>query len=429
VPRVLLFAATTGYQIRAFDAAAERLGVELRIASDSCDQLDDPWRDRAVPVRFHDLESSLDMLVAAVPEPLDGVIAVGDRPTILAAHAARRFGLVWHSPEAAERSRHKHRTREAFREHGLPTPSFESIDDRLPVSTAVARTAHLLPAVVKPVSLSGSRGVIRADTREELAAALSRVRRLLESHEVRALRDPDAATIVIEQFVEGREYALDAVIDRGRLHLAALFDKPDPLDGPFFEETIYTTPSRAAERDQDAIVSGIGRAVQALGLTHGPIHAECRVGPAGVTVLEVAARPIGGLCANAVALVNRRGHSISLEELLVRHAIGEPIAEWHPSAEGSAVMMMPIPGEGIFRGVTGLDEARRVSNVTDVRITAKADQMLMPLPEGSTYLGFIFARARTADDAERAVRDAHDCLRFQIDRAVRMAGVTRSDPI
>jgi biotin carboxylase len=421
VARVLLFSATTGYQIRAFDEAARRLGVELRIASDSCDRLDDPWRDRATPVRFHDLEPSLDALVRALPASPDGVIAVGDRPTILAAHAAHRFGLAWHSLAAVERSRHKALTRRRLREDGLAQPAFDVADDMLPVATVVARTGHLLPAVVKPVTLSGSRGVIRADTREELAAALIRVRHLLDSHDVRVLRDPESSTVVIEQFVEGREYALEGVVDRGRLHVAALFDKPDPLDGPFFEETIYATPSRATAADQEAIVATIARASRSLGLSHGPIHAECRVGPSGVTVLEVAARPIGGLCAKAVELADWRGNTATLEEFLLRQAVGEDITEWQPSREGSAVMMVPIPEEGVYRGVGGVDEALRVPHVTDVRITAKPDQALRPLPEGATYLGFIFARANTAEKVEHAVREAHARLRFQIDRALPMA--------
>lgn len=421
MPRVLLFAATTGYQIHAFDDAARRSGVDLQIASDSCDRLDDPWRDRAIPVRFHEIEPSLRAVERALPSPPDGVIAVGDRPTVLAAHAARRFGLEWHSPAAVECSRHKLRTRQRLRDDGLAAPAFEAIDDTMPVATALARAGHLLPAVVKPVSLSGSRGVIRADTREELAAALIRIRRLLDSHDVRALWDPEASTVVVEQFVEGREYALEGVVDHGRLQVAALFDKPDPLDGPFFEETIYTTPSRATRGDQEAIVTAITRAIQSLGLSHGPIHAECRVGKSSVTILEVAARPIGGLCARAVEVVTKSGDSLTLEELLLRHAIGEDISGWHPSGEGSAVMMVPIPEGGVYRGVTGMDDATEVPNVTDVRITAKIDQVLTPLPEAATYLGFIFARARTAKDAERAVREAHGRLRFQIDRALPMA--------
>jgi biotin carboxylase len=421
VPRVLLFAATTGYQIRAFDDAAARLGVELQLASDCCDRLDDPWRDRAVAVRFHDVDASLRALDAAIAGPPTGVIAVGDRPTVLAACAAERFGIPWHSPAAAERSRHKVRTRERLRGAGLPAPEFVEIDGGESVSAVIARAEHLLPAVVKPVVLSGSRGVIRADTSEELSAAVARVRRLLDSHEVRALRDPSSSTIVIERFVEGREFALEGVVDRDTLQVTAIFDKPDPLDGPFFEETLYTTPSRADAETVDAIVCMVDRARLALELEHGPIHAECRVGRSGVTVLEVAARPIGGLCARAVQMVNRRGERCSLEELLLRHAVGEDVADWRPPQEGSAVMMVPIPREGIYRGVEGVDQAAAVQRVTEVRITAKLDQVLAPLPEGATYLGFIFARAATPSEAEAAVREAHGRLRFRIERTVPMA--------
>jgi biotin carboxylase len=420
VPRVLLFSATTGYQIRTFDDVASRLGVELLIASDRCDRLDDPWRDRAIPIRFHDVEGSLGSLARLLPRPV-GVIAVGDRPTVLAAHAARQFGIEWHSPIAVERSRQKAKTRRRLRDDGLAAPAFEVIDDAVPLFTAVERAAYLLPAVVKPVALSGSRGVIRADTREELGAALTRVRRLVDSHDVRTLRDPETSTLIVERFVEGREYALEGVVDRGGLRVIALFDKPDPLDGPFFEETIYTTPSRAARHDQEAIVTAIDLAVQALGLTHGPIHAECRVGPSGVTVLEVAARPIGGLCAKAIEVVNATGDRLGLEELLLRHAIGEDISTWKPSHAGSAVMMVPIPEEGVYREVTGVDDALRVPGITEVRITAKIDQLLTPLPEGATYLGFIFARSPTAGEAERAVREAYARLEFRIDRALPLA--------
>jgi len=421
VSRVLLFAATTGYQIRAFDDVASRLGIELLIASDRCDRLDDPWRDRAIPVRFHDVDGSLRTLAESLSPWPDGVIAVGDRPTVLAAHTAKQFGIEWHSPSAAERSRQKAKTRQRLRDDGLAAPAFAVVDDAMPLSTAVDRTAHLLPVVVKPVALSGSRGVIRADTREELGAAMVRVRHLLDSHDVRALRDPEASTLIVEEFVEGREFALEGVVDGGRLQVIALFDKPEPLDGPFFEETIYTTPSRATRAEQKAIVTAIDRAVRSLGLTHGPIHAECRVGSSDVIVLEVAARPIGGLCAKAVEVVDANGHRLTLEELLLRHATGEDISEYRPPEEGSAVMMVPIPGEGVYHGVTGVDDALSVPGVTDVRITAKADQLLTPLPEGATYLGFIFARATTADAAERAIREAHTRLHFQIDRALPMA--------
>jgi hypothetical protein len=200
----------------------------------------------------------------------------------------------------------------------------------------------------------------------------------------------------------------------GQLHLLAIFDKPDPLDGPFFEETIYVTPSAASEATQRAIVEGITRATAAIGLHHGPIHAECRVNAEGVFVLEVAARPIGGLCARALRFSPAR---IPLEELLIRHALGEAPA-WRREADASGVMMIPIARRGLFRGVDGVDAARRVPHIVDVQITAKIDQRLLPLPEGASYLGFIFARAERASAVESALRAAHACLRFTIDPEV-----------
>jgi biotin carboxylase len=434
--RVLLLATTTGYQIRAFDEAAADLGIDLVLASDRCDQLDDPWRDRAIAVRYHDIDRSVASLSAAlsmlgtrntsqVPPVAGtvGVLAVGDRPTVLAAHVAERSGIRWHSAAAAECSRDKVKTRERFREAGLITPEFQVVESDESLDQALARAARLLPCVVKPVVLSGSRGVMRANTSSDLQAAGRRLRRLLESRDVRSLRDPQAGRMLIERFVEGREYAVEGVLTEGVLQVLAVFDKPDALDGPFFEETIYVTPSRASAKDRVAMLDGIGAAVRALGLEQGPIHAECRIGPAGVTVLEVAARPIGGLCARAVHLVNPESEVCGLEALLLRHALREQVHSWQPAAEASAVMMVPIPAAGIYRGVEGVEAARHVPGVTDVRITAKVDHMLTPLPEGATYLGFVFARDRTPAGAERAVREAHAQLRFRIDRAVRIVEI------
>jgi biotin carboxylase len=276
--------------------------------------------------------------------------------------------------------------------------------------------------VLKPTVLSGSRGVIRADDAPGFYAAFDRVRRLLASPEVRELRDAEAGLIQIETYIPGVEYALEGVLEHGALQTLAIFDKPDPLEGPFFEETIYVTPSRASAETQRRIESEVAGAARALGLYHGPIHAECRVNAKGVYVLEVAARPIGGLCAKTLRFAQPGGAPIGLEELLLRHAIGEPIAGWERESDGSAVMMIPIPRGGIYRRVEGVDEAMAIAGVHEVRITAKPDQQLHPLPEGASYLGFIFARAAAPAAAEQAVRSAHACLRFSIDPLLALLG-------
>jgi biotin carboxylase len=423
MPRVLILSTTTGYQLRSFGDAAADLGVDLTFATDRCHSLDDPWRDAAVAVRFHEEDASIAAVVAAAADrPVDGVIAVGDRPVVLAARAAEALGLPWHAPDAARASAHKRLSRERMAGAGLPVPGYVSttVDvDPIEVSRRVR-----YPAVLKPVALSGSRGVIRVDTPEALVEAFARVARLLSRPEIRALRTGSEHEILIEDFIAGREYAVEGLMSGGELSCLAIFDKPDPLDGPFFEETIYVTPSRAEAGVARAIVAAVGAAAAALGLAHGPIHAECRVSPsetAGlpsrVHVLEVAARPIGGLCSRVLRFTSTRSSSVSLEHVLLTHALGERAV---PARDGlaAAVMMIPIARRGILRSVAGEDRARAVPHVEDVRITAKQDQLLEPLPEAGSYLGFVFARAPLPSDAEEAVREAHRRLEFTVDEAI-----------
>jgi biotin carboxylase len=417
--RVLLVTATTGYQTRAFGDAAARLGVELVFATDRCHVLDDPWQDHAIAIRFHDEDAALRAILdAARSRPIDGVLAVGDRPTVIGARAAAALGLPGHPPEAVAVARNKRLMRERMRDRGLPSPWF--IEFALDDDWAAHAPRVRYPCVAKPLALSGSRGVMRADDEAGLAAAVDRLRRLLNAPDIRSERSPAHDGAILEEFIDGTEFALEGIMNDGVLHTLALFDKPDPLDGPFFEETLYVTPSVHSGAVQRAVEEAVVAAVRALGLHHGPIHAECRVGDRGAIVLEVAARPIGGLCARALRFTNPSEEVCTLEELLLRHALGESSAPWRRETAASGVMMIPIPHRGIYRRVSGLDEARHVPDVCEIRITAKPDQLLVPLPEGASYLGFIFARAARAAEVERALRDAHARLQFVVDPEVRM---------
>jgi carbamoylphosphate synthase large subunit len=414
--RVLLVATTTGYQTRAFGQAAERLGVQLVFATDRCAVLEDPWRDAAIPVRFHEPAASVKRIRSAAEQ--DGlfaaVVAVGDRPAVLAAHAREALGLEGHHASAADAARHKLKTRECLRHAGLPVPRFVVA----PVSSNADSLARdmVFPAVLKPVSLSGSRGVMRVNDATELAAAIQRLRRILARPDIRGERDVAHDLLLMESFIEGHEYAIEGVMTGGRLQTLAIFDKPDPLNGPFFEETIYlTVPSLQTDASQ-RIIDAVAAAAAAIGLHHGPVHAECRVNSTGVFVLEVAARPIGGICARSLRF-ERRGEpdAISLEELLLRHALGEDTTPWRRESCASGVMMIPIPKRGIYRRVSGTDAARSVAGIDDVVITAREEQRLMPLPEGASYLGFIFARADTPERVDQSLREAHQRLAFVID--------------
>jgi ATP-grasp domain/L-amino acid ligase C-terminal domain 2 len=412
--RLLLFTGKLGYQTRSFEEAALNLGVQLVYVTDRCHQLEDPWGDRAIAVHFEYPEvAAYTVMESLRGQDIDGILALGDRPAVAAAYAARGLGVHYNHPAAVEACRSKLRMREVLRDAGLPVPWFRD----LPVNPTPepALLGIQFPCVLKPLSLSASQGVVRANHRDEFLAASARIRRLLESPEVRSTREPHLDRMLVEGYIPGREVAVEGLLTDGHLRVLAIFDKPDPLEGPYFEESIYVTPSRLSDAEQRAIEQSARDAARALGLSHGPLHAEFRINEAGVWPLEVAPRPIGGLCARALRFLSSlEAQPIGLEELLLRHALAFPGIESPREPLASGVMMIPVPKSGILEAVAGEDAARAVPGITDLVITARLHDYIAAWPEGSSYLGFLFARGNHPEEVEQAIRRAHEKLAFTI---------------
>jgi len=412
--RLLLFATKLGYQTRSFEVAANKLGVDLVYVSDRCRRLDDPWNDHALAVHFELPEGAAGTVLEAQRGlAVHGVLALGDRPTPAAAYTARGLGLAHNHPASVEACRSKLRSREVLRDAGVPLPWFRSVPlEPLPEPSLLGIQ---YPCVLKPLSLSASQGVIRADNRGEFLAGAARLKRLLDSPEIRATREPYLDQMLVEGYLEGREVAVEALLTDGQLRVLAIFDKPDPLEGPYFEESIYVTPSRYSPAEQEAIEQSLFSAVRALGLTHGPIHGEFRLNDHGVWPIEIAPRPIGGLCARALRfVVPEEADVIGLEELLLRHTLGLPGSEAPRERQASGVMMIPVPHSGILEKVEGEEEARATAGITGLEITARLHDFIAAWPEGSSYLGFLFARAVRPAQVEDALRQAHGRLRFTL---------------
>jgi len=418
MPRLLLFAAKLGYQTRSFNEAAEKLGVDLVFATDRCHRLDDPWGDRAIPVHFASPDAAAHDVMRFVRDggrEVDGILALGDRPVVTAAYVARGLGILYNHPAAVEACRSKLRMREIFRGAGLRVPWFRALPLHPAPEPALLDISY--PCVVKPLALSASQGVIGANSREEFLAAAARIRQLLESPEIQATREPHLSELLVEGYIPGTEVAVEGLLTEGQLRVLAIFDKPDPLEGPYFEETIYVTPSRLPESTQNEITRATADAARALGLMHGPLHAEFRINEDGVWPLEIAPRPIGGLCARALRFASASsasGESIHLEELLLRHALHLPVSAWAREATASGVMMIPVAKSGVLEKVEGEDAARAVPGITSLEITARRHDYLEAWPEGSSYLGFLFARGNSPANVEAAIRAAHGKLRFQL---------------
>ncbi|MBI5069820.1 MAG: ATP-grasp domain-containing protein [Deltaproteobacteria bacterium] len=417
---LLLLVPTRSYRTDDFLAAAARLQVPVLVGSDLCHSVEEAFGGVAgmVSLDYRHPEAAAERIAALAEErDIRGVVAADDGTSQIAALAAERLGLPHNPPEAARRAGHKAESRRALQAAGLPVPRFWTFPRRGGPEGPARQVTY--PCVLKPVALSASRGVMRADDPAAFAAAWRRLERILDrARSERRPGDEEArSTVLVEAFVPGAEVALEGILRGGRLETLALFDKPDPLDGPFFEETLYVTPSRHPEPLQARVREVTAAAAAALGLREGPVHAELRLGPEGPVVLEVAARSIGGLCARTL----RFGAGITLEEVIVAHALGAPAGPLRREARAAGVMMLPIPRAGVLHRVEGVEQARAVPGVEDVVITIPEGREVEPLPEGDSYLGFAFARGETPGAVEATLRVAHACLRFDIREPLPMA--------
>jgi biotin carboxylase len=415
--RVILLMSPATYRAGAFLEAARRLNLEAIVGVDLPETLTEYWH---VPlgIDFQDSEKAVQTIIAYAQEhPVTAILSVDDSASEIAARASAALGLPHNAPRAAEAARDKLLMRTLMSQGGAPCPVFRPFLLNSNPTTIAAQVTY--PCVVKPTRLSGSRGVIRANNPAECIAAFNRLKRLLLAETY----SEDETSILVEDFIPGVEVALEGILTHGQLKVLAVFDKPDPLDGPFFEETIYTTPSRLPEDVQRRIAEVVQVASASLDLREGPVHAELRVNEQGPWMLEIAGRSIGGLCSTILEF----GSGMCLEELILRHATGETIDAVEREQSAAGVMMIPIPRAGMLKAVHGVAEAERVPLVTGVEITAKLNNQLVPLPEGASYLGFIFARGDTPAAVENALRQAHALLKFDVRReipVVQSAGVS-----
>jgi formate-dependent phosphoribosylglycinamide formyltransferase (GAR transformylase) len=403
--RLLLLTTSNSYRSRAFITVAGELGVEIVRGVNIPKPLAELYGIRLALDFSQPDEAVAEIVEAAQDEPFDAILAVDDTGTLLAARASAALGLPHNEPRAAEAARNKYRMRQLLSAGGIPCPWFRCFSGDEELATIAATLPY--PVVVKPLLLSGSRGVIRANDSEEFLHAVERLKQLLR----RMGGTGEGGSILVESYLPGGEVALEGLLLEGELRVLALFDKPDPLIGPYFEETIYVTPSRLPDGLQRAIAERTQEAAAALGLVTGPVHAELRYNEEGVWLIEIAGRSIGGLCGSILEF----GTDVCLEEVIVRQAVGLPLPPLEREGGAAGVMMIPIPKRGILRAVSGLEAAEQVANITGIDITAPLDYPLLPLPEGESYLGFIFSRASTPDGVEAALREAHALLSFEIE--------------
>ena len=386
------------YRIDDFIEAAGRLGVDVVVATDAHHALAEDMGARLVPIDFDDPADAA-IRIAGASAHMDAIVSVDDRGVEVAAAAAELRQLSHNPPSAVAATRNKATARRAL-DGIVEQPPFRVVNETDDLAGVWEQLGG--PVVVKPTGLAGSIGVSRANSLTELIATVAQTRAIQSAHGYLA-----ETPLLVERFIAGPEIAIEGLLTAGTWDTLAVFDKPDPLEGPHFAETIYVTPSRLSPALLEAIESAAAAACGALGLLHGPIHAEFRIADNGPVLLELAARPIGGLCGRAL----RFGLAdTSLEELIIRNALGERVRGTRLAPGASGVAMLPVPVTGTFTGINHVAEAQAISGVTAVEVSRIAGRLVAPVPEESTYLGFVFARGDTPDAVETSLRLAVDTL-------------------
>ena len=233
--RLLLLVPTTSYRIGDFLQAAERLGVDVAVGSDQHSVLAQFSPGRTMTVDLMDLARGVSQIAGYHRDyPLAAIIGVDQETTLLAAKAGEALELRHNAPASVEATGNKYRFRNRLANSGLPAPWFTLLD--LADDPGGQARNMPYPVVLKPLALSASRGVIRANDPQQFLAARKRIEAILAGS---GQRGEAASHILVEAYIPGQEVALEGLLDAGELKVLALFDKPDPLEGPFFEETIY----------------------------------------------------------------------------------------------------------------------------------------------------------------------------------------------
>lgn len=402
-PRILLVALNQSYRVPAYQKAAHALGARLVIASQGEHSIIPEIAD-GLHIEFDNVAQAVERIVAtASREPFDAVVACDDLTLEVATRAAAALGLAHNPLSAVCAARRKDLARDMLRVAGLPVPRFKCLNLTQPLTPQLCGVDY--PCVIKPLAMSASRGVVRVDCEQELRRTLPRIAAIVADAVVSDERD----RVLLESFLPGVEVAVEGLLSDGRLHVLAVFDKPEPLDGPYFEESYYVMPSRLPRALLERAIERLGQACAAYGLREGPVHGELRLHDGEAWLVELAARTIGGDCARLLSF----GAGRSLEELVLRHALGWPL-DLNPRGGAAGVLMIPIPGAGTLRRVEGVLAAQQIPGIDDLIISVREGYELVPLPEGGTYLGFIFAHADTPCAVESALRAAHACLNIVI---------------
>ncbi len=351
------------------------------------------YADRRAIISTED-EQGIERLADA--EAVDGVIAPGiDWPVAIAARVAERHGLP-HPIDGATAGLavSKQKQRERLAEAGVPQPSWQIA--KTPEDTLQHTDAGSW--VVKAPDRQGQKGLALVRSENELPAAIAR-----------AIEESRSGTAIVEELVDGPEVTVNAFSVRGEFHPLTVTDRLTAEPPAFGVALAHVWPSEVGAKAAEVARAAVG----ALGIQDGPTYTQLRIGPEGPQVIEVAARLGGGHDAELV----HAALGVDLNGLALQAALGEPIwsAALHVVPQvGGAVVRFLVPPEGVLREVGGIEEARAVEGVQEVRVYREPGHLFGPFLRGADRAGAVLAVGESREEALERADEAARLIRFEV---------------
>ncbi len=368
--KLLLVIPENSYKSNDFVVAAEKLGIDFLIITDS-EQVSSKFSDTVIINKF-DAELNKNNLKKL--KDVTHVLPVDHSALKFSGYLVDLLEVKGNKLESINLSMNKYESRKIFNsllDIKVNNEIIKNIDD---VNTFINKNGT---SVLKPIYGTASKSVLKINNVEKNKEQIEKL-----------MQDCFDQDLVIEEYIDGKEYALEGTIINSELKKIVIFDKPVEYKHPYFEESIYITPSELSSEAEKRVVSIVDKACKKIGLEDGPVHVEFKINENQIFIIEINPRMIGGLCSRCLSFGLFK---VSLEEIILHAFMNNELKNIELLNNYVGVLMIPTPKSGKFISINK-EELENIPNISNVEITVPEGSDLLEPPYGDKYLGFAFSQ-------------------------------------
>ena len=384
--KLLLVIPENSYKSNDFVTSAEKLDLDFLVITDS-QQVSGQFSDTVI---IHSFDEELENDVKEKLQDVTHILPVDHSALKFSAYLVDLLKAKGNNTKSINTAMNKFESRKIFNsisEIKIQNAIVKKIED---IEIFINENGT---SVLKPIYGTASKSVIKVESFQENKAEVEKL-----------MQDCSDQDLIIEEFVDGSEYALEGNLINSELNKIVIFDKPINYKEPYFEESIYIAPTEIPDKTQKEIVNLIGKACKKLGLENGPVHVEFKIHNKEIFIIEINPRMIGGLCSRCLSFGLFK---TSLEEIALHAFLNNELKSIDLLSNFVGVLMIPTPISGKFISINK-NELESIPNVSGVEITVSENSNLLEPPFGDKYLGFVFSQGDSKEKVMESLTLALD---------------------